>query len=359
MIELKNIKKTYKANNLSVEALKGVSLNIEKSDIFGIIGYSGSGKSTLIRCINLLERPENGQVIVNGKELNKLSEGDLRRERQKIGMIFQHFNLLSYDTVYNNVALPLIYKGLNKNVIEEKVNNLLEIVGLTDKKEAYPSQLSGGQKQRVSIARALANDPEVLLSDEATSALDPQTTDSILKLLKDLNKKLGITIVVITHEMQVIKEICNKVAVLDSGKIVENGSAIDIFSKPNHKITKKFVSGLFQTEKINDLLETKSISKILEDNGVIVKLLFTGVSANDAFISIISRKFNINASIIFGNIEIVQGEPIGCLFVAFSGNHIKITTAIEYLKNKKVQAEIIRGEEFILGNEVIYHDFTK
>jgi D-methionine transport system ATP-binding protein len=359
MIELKNIKKTYKANNLSVEALKGVSINIGKADIFGIMGYSGSGKSTLIRCINLLERPESGQVIINGKELNKLSERDLRKERQKIGMIFQHFNLLAYDTVYNNVALPLIYKGLHKKQIEEKVDSLLKIVGLTDKKDVYPSQLSGGQKQRVSIARALANDPEVLLSDEATSALDPQTTDSILNLLKDLNKKLGITIVVITHEMHVIKEICNKVAVLDGGEIVENGLAIDIFSKPKHKTTKEFVSGLFQTEKIYDLLETESISKILEDKGIVVRLLFTGASANDAFISIISRKFNINASIILGNIEIVQGEPIGCLFVAFNGDPIKIKTAIEYMKNKNVQAEFIRGEEYIIGNEVIYHEFSK
>lgn len=353
MIELKNIKKTYKANNLSVEALKGVSLHIEKADIFGIIGYSGSGKSTLIRCINLLERPDDGQVIVNGKELNKLPERDLRNERQKIGMIFQHFNLLSYDTVYDNVALPLVYKELKKKQIKEKVDNLLEIVGLSDKKNAYPSQLSGGQKQRVSIARALANDPEVLLSDEATSALDPQTTDSILNLLKDLNKKLGLTIVIITHEMQVIKEICNKVAVFSNGKIVEEGSALDIFSKPKHEITKEFVASVFQNEKIYTLLKNESISKVLENKGVVARLLFIGLSANEAYISTISREFQINSSVIFGNIEVIQDEPVGCLFIAFSGEAYKIKKAIEYLEKEKVQIDFIRGEKNLLEVEVV------
>ncbi|EHJ01834.1 Phosphonate-transporting ATPase [Clostridium sp. DL-VIII] len=353
MIELKNIKKTYEADNLSVEALKGISLNIGKADIFGIIGYSGSGKSTLIRCINLLEKPDSGQVIFNGKDLNKLSERDLRRERQKIGMIFQHFNLLSYDTVYANVALPLVYKGLNKKEIEEKVDNLLEIVGLSDKKNAYPSQLSGGQKQRVSIARALANDPEVLLSDEATSALDPQTTDSILNLLKDLNKKFGLTIVIITHEMQVIKEICNKVAVLSDGRIVEQGTALEVFSKPKHEITKEFVASIFQSDKIYELLNNESISKIVKNKGIVVRLLFTGSSANDAYISTISREFQINLSVIFGNIEIIQDEPVGCLFIAFSGEAYKIKKAINYLEEEKVQIDFIRGEENLLEVEVV------
>ena len=353
MIKLNNIKKTYKADNLSVEALKGVSLHVDKSDIFGIIGYSGSGKSTLIRCINLLERPDSGQVVVNGKELNELSEHNLRDERQKIGMIFQHFNLLSYDTVYDNVALPLVYKGLNKKVIKEKVDSLLEIVGLSEKKNAYPSQLSGGQKQRVSIARALANDPEILLSDEATSALDPQTTHSILNLLKDLNRKLGLTIVIITHEMQVIKEICNKVAVLSEGKIVEEGSALDVFSKPKHKITEEFVASIFQNDKIYTLLKNESISKLLENKGVVARLLFTGLSSNEAYISKISREFQIDSSVIFGNIEVIQDEPVGCLFIAFSGEAYKIRKALDYLEKENVKIDFITGKENLLEMEVI------
>ena len=353
MINLNEIKKTYHSDNLSVEASKGVSLKIEKGDIFGVIGYSGSGKSTLIRCINLLERPDSGQVVVGGKDIIKLSEKELRKERQKIGMIFQHFNLLSHDTVYNNIALPLIYEGVPKKEIKEKVNRLLELVGLSERKDAYPSQLSGGQKQRVSIARALANDPQILLSDEATSALDPQTTISILNLLKDLNKKLGLTIVLITHEMAVIKEICNKVAVLNDGKIVEEGSALDIFSKPKDEISKEFVSSVFQNEKIYDLLENTTISKILKNNGVVARLLFTGASANDAYISTISRQFKINSSIIFGNIEVIQNEPVGCLFVAFSGEKNNILSAIEYLENEKVKIKFISGEENIFEKECV------
>lgn len=352
MIELKDIKKTYKSNNISVEALKGISLKIDKADIFGIIGYSGSGKSTLVRCINLLERPDSGEVIINGRNLLNLSEKELRIERQKIGMIFQHFNLLSHDTVFDNVALPLVYKKVPKEKIKEKVDYLLELVGLSERKNAYPSQLSGGQKQRVSIARALANDPEVLLSDEATSALDPQTTDSILNLLKDLNKKLGLTIILITHEMQVIKEICNKVAVLSNGKIVEEGSALKIFSKPEHDITKEFVSSVFQNDKIYSLLETESISKVLENKGVVARLLFTGLSANDAYISEISRRFEINSSVIFGNIEVIQDEPVGCLYVALSGQKENIKKALEYLKKSQVQIEFIEGFENIQEKEL-------
>ncbi len=353
MIKLNNITKTYHSNNLSVEALKGVSLNINKGDIFGIIGYSGSGKSTLIRCINLLERPDSGEVIVGDKDLIKLSEKELMKERQKIGMIFQHFNLLSYDTVYNNVALPLIYNKLPQNEIKKKVDELLELVGLTERKNAYPSQLSGGQKQRVSIARALANNPKVLLSDEATSALDPQTTISILNLLKNLNKKLGLTIILITHEMSVIKEVCNKVAVLNQGEIVEQGSVIDIFSHPKNEITKEFVGSVFQNEKIYKLLQVPSISKIIENNGVVAKLVFTGSSANEAYISEISRKYNINSSIIFGNIEVIQNEPVGCLFVAFSGKPTNINSALHYLEKEKVQISFIKGEENLKDEDVI------
>ncbi|HEY5524430.1 MAG TPA: ATP-binding cassette domain-containing protein, partial [Clostridium sp.] len=245
MIDIQNLNKSYKDKNSTVEALRNISIHVNKGDIFGIIGYSGAGKSTLIRCINLLERPDSGKVIINGADITKLSEKNLRKPRQKIGMIFQHFNLLQYSTIYQNVAFPLLYTGINKKDIKKKVYELLELVGLTDKALSYPSQLSGGQKQRVAIARALANDPQILLSDEATSALDPQTTDSILNLLGKLNKKLNLTIVIITHQMAVIKEVCNRVAVIDNGEIVEQGTSIEVFIKPKHPTTRKFVDSIF------------------------------------------------------------------------------------------------------------------
>ena len=238
MIYLKNICKTFiDDNKKEVHAVNDVSLTINDGDIFGIIGFSGAGKSTLVRCINLLERPTSGTVEVDGKDLTKLSEKELRESRKKIGMIFQHFNLFPSRTIFGNVAFPLQGSGLSKEEIAAKVRNLLELVGISEKENAYPSQLSGGQKQRVAIARALANDPDILLCDEATSALDPQTTKAILDLLKDLNKKLGITIVVITHEMAVVKEICNKVAVMEKGRVVEEGDVFSIFANPQEALT--------------------------------------------------------------------------------------------------------------------------
>ncbi|MCB2294823.1 methionine ABC transporter ATP-binding protein [Clostridium algoriphilum] len=351
MIELQNIKKTYKTEKGRFEALKGISLNVEKSDIYGVIGFSGAGKSTLIRCINLLERPDSGKVFVNGEELTALSENELRIARQKIGMIFQQFNLLRSKTVFQNVAFPLQHSGLNKKDIKVKVDGLLELVGLTEKSDSYPSQLSGGQKQRIGIARALARDPQVLLSDEATSALDPQTTHSILALLNDLNKKLGLTIVLITHEMGVIKEICNKVAVIESGKIVEQGDSVDIFSNPQHPTTQNFIANVFQTEKINGLLRDEKISTIIKDNGIIVRMLFTGTSANNAYISEVSKEFNIAINVIFGNIEIIQKSPIGSLFSVFNGTSEDVTAAINYLKSEMVQITVINEKAIITNTE--------
>ena len=232
MIRLEHVSKRFEAGKQAVDAVKDVSLHIEKGAVAGIIGFSGAGKSTLARCINLLERPTEGKVIVGGAELTALNEKQLREKRKKIGMIFQHFNLFASRTVYGNVAYPLRGSGRSRKEIEEKVRSLLDLVGLTDKANAYPSQLSGGQKQRVAIARALANDPEVLLSDEATSALDPETTRSILRLLKEVNRTLGITIVVITHEMQVVKEICHQVYVMEDGRVVEQGDVFQIFASP-------------------------------------------------------------------------------------------------------------------------------
>lgn len=341
MIQCRNLRKTYHLKNQDVEALKDVSIDIKKGEICGVIGYSGSGKSTLIRCINLLERPDSGEVLVNGENMLGLTEKELRQKRKKIGMIFQHFNLLSNDTVYDNVALPLIYQKIPKSEVKRRVGELLELVGLSDKKDVYPSQLSGGQKQRVSIARALANNPEILLSDEATSALDPQTTRSILKLLKELNQKLGLTIVLITHEMAVVKEICSHIAVLSDGEIIEEGNAAELFSDPQAEITKDFVRSVFQDEKIHSLLKNETICKIVQNNGVIVRLLFTGSSANEAYISRVSVNYQIKASIILGNIEIVQGEPIGCLYIAFEGSSERIEKAIAYLQKENVKVERI------------------
>lgn len=354
MIDLYNVKKTYAVDSKKIEALKGITLHVDKSDIFGVIGFSGAGKSTLIRCINLLEKPDSGKIIVNNQDMMSLTENELRKARQKIGMIFQHFNLLRSKNVYQNVAFPLQHTGMNKNRIKEKVEGLLELVGLQDKLSAYPSQLSGGQKQRVAIARALANDPMVLLSDEATSALDPQTTYSILSLLNDLNKKLDLTIVLITHEMTVVKEICNKVAVIEGGVIVEQGNSADIFIRPKHRTTRKFIDSIFQTDKINQIVETDKISKMISNNGVVVHMLFTGRSANNAYISEVSRKFDVNVNIIFGKIEIIQSQPIGSLFAVICGDPIGVGAAINYLEDKSVQVVKLDVDDIpSSGREVI------
>ena len=352
MIEIRDVYKSFQGGSGSVDALKGVSLSIKDGEIFGIIGYSGSGKSTLVRCINMLEKPDKGQIEVKGVDFSKLSDKELRRERKKIGMIFQGFNLLNQDTVFDNVALPLKYGGYKKKEIKEKVSELLELVGLSDKANSYPKELSGGQKQRVAIARALATDPEILLSDEATSALDPQTTDSILRLLKDLNKKLNLTIVVITHEMDVIEEICDEVAVLDEGKIVETGDVLSVFSHPEHKVTSEFVASFFQLSKVHSLVDKGLIKDILDDGGILARLLFTGESANEAYISDVSVKYGIRASIVFGNIEVLHGEPLGNLYVVFSGEKRQITKAITHLRGSGVEVDFIAGDEGVLEEAV-------
>ena len=254
MIELKNVSKTFKTNQKEVQAVKNVNLTVDAGEIFGVIGYSGAGKSTLVRCINLLERPTEGQVIIENTDLTQLKEKELRTERQNIGMIFQQFNLLASRTAYQNVEFPLKGRGYSKEEIREKVESLLDLVGIADKANTYPSELSGGQKQRVAIARALATDPKILLCDEATSALDPQTTKSILKLLKEVNRKLGITIVIITHEMEVIKEICHRVAVMEDGYVVELNDVVSVFSNPQAQITKEFIrstSSLLDVDTLN------------------------------------------------------------------------------------------------------------
>lgn len=337
MIHLQDVSKVFG----SVHAVNNVNLSIEDGEIFGIIGFSGAGKSTLVRCINLLERPTSGKVVVGEQDLMKLSEKQLRTVRKKIGMIFQHFNLMQSRTVFDNIAFPLKGSGLSKEALDKKITNLLELVDLKDKRLAYPSQLSGGQKQRVAIARALANDPTVLLCDEATSALDPQTTKSILKLLKQVNEKLGITIVLITHEMSVIKDICDRVAVMENGYVVEEGSLVDIFAKPQVEVTKNFIHSTSSLAKIYELIEENSPVTQLKEGQYLVKLNYDAVSTSKALISEISRDFQVDTNIIFGNVEVIKGYPLGDLIVIFSGGQKMIDKAITYLVEHDVAVEVI------------------
>ena len=341
MIRLEHISKRFEAGKQTVDAIKDVSLCIEKGTIAGIIGFSGAGKSTLARCINLLERPTEGKVVVGDAELTALNEKQLREKRKKIGMIFQHFNLFASRTVYGNVAYPLRGSGRSRKEIEEKVRSLLDLVGLTDKANAYPSQLSGGQKQRVAIARALANDPEVLLSDEATSALDPETTRSILRLLKEVNRTLGITIVVITHEMQVVKEICHQVYVMEDGRVVEQGDVFQIFASPQQAITRRFVDSASNLSHIQELLDDPARPIKLNPGDYLLRLNYLERSTSEALISTLSRHFELDINILFGNIELIDGNPLGGLVVIAGGGHDKVTAATGYLSQRNVLVEVI------------------
>lgn len=341
MITLQQISKTYQGSSGPVPALTDINLRIAKGDIFGIIGKSGAGKSTLIRCINMLERPTTGTVTVDGQTLSDLKEKDLREARKGISMIFQHFNLLSSRTVFDNVAFPLELAGKNKAEIQAEIQPLLELVELSDKQNHYPSQLSGGQKQRVGIARALASHPKVLLCDEATSALDPQTTNSILNLLKDINKKFQLTIVLITHEMQVIKEICNKVAVIEGGQIVEEGPVLDIFTNPQSATTQDFINTLAKNN-IEELLRDRVITKdATAGNNLLIKLTFFGTSADEPVIASLIRQFNVEANILYGNIDHIDGTPYGTLVLELSGEPSKIHDAFTFLQGKDLRIEVI------------------
>lgn len=344
MIALQHVSKVFAGSDKTkqVHAVDDVSLTIQDGDIFGIIGFSGAGKSTLVRCINLLERPTSGSVEVDGQELTRMSAKELRQARKKIGMIFQHFNLMPSRTIFGNVAYPLRGSGLSKEEIREKVHSLLELVGIADKENAYPSQLSGGQKQRVAIARALANDPKILLCDEATSALDPQTTKAILSLLHHLNQTLGITIVVITHEMAVVKEICNRVAVMDHGKVVEEGTVFSVFATPKEPITRDFIKTTSNLQKIEELIADDSPVVELKPGERIVRLSYVERNPSEPLISLITQKFGITLNIIFADVEIVQNAPIGGTVAIFSGDSGQIDAALTYLKEKNVGVEVIR-----------------
>jgi D-methionine transport system ATP-binding protein len=342
LIEFNHVSKDFGTGQNQVHAVRDVSLSIEKGEIFGIIGFSGAGKSTLVRCINLLERPTSGTVTVDGREMTALSPKELREARKKIGMIFQHFNLMPSRTVFGNVAYPLWGSGLSRQEIAAKVRELLALVDISEKESAYPSQLSGGQKQRVAIARALANDPKVLLCDEATSALDPQTTKSILQLLKRLNEQLGITVVVITHEMAVVKEICSRVAVMEHGQVVEQGEVFHIFANPRQPITQSFIRSTSNLQKIHELIATDSPVTRLQPGELIVRLSYIQRDVSEPLISVVSQRFQIEVNIIFADIEIVQDAPIGGTVAIIRGEREQITKAVEYLIEKNVGVEVLK-----------------
>lgn len=342
IIELKNISKIFQTEDGNFTAVDDVSLSVKKGEIFGIIGYSGAGKSTLVRAIKLLGRPTSGSVTVRGKDFLSLSAKELREERKKIGMIFQHFNLMKSRTVESNVAFPLKRSGLSKTEISERVKELLKLVEIEGKSKDFPSQLSGGQKQRVAIARALANNPDILLCDEATSALDPTTTRSILALLKRLNKELGLTIVIITHQMEVIKEICDKVAVMENGKVVEQGEVFDIFAKPQNEVTKRFIRSTSNLSKVEQLISEDSPVVHLEKDEKLVRFTYITKNVSEPLISAISRLYEVTINIIFAEIEIVQDAPIGGTVAIISGEAGTIDRALKHIAALDVGVEVLK-----------------
>lgn len=344
MITLEKVEKTYFSKAGNIEALKPTSLEVEQGEIFGIIGLSGAGKSTLVRCINMLEKPTGGRVVVDGQEMTAMTETELRQARQHIGMIFQHFNLLASRTVRQNVAFPLEIQGKDKNFIDKKVDEMLELVQLQDRGDYYPSQLSGGQKQRVGIARALASDPKVLLCDEATSALDPATTKSILALLKEINEKLHLTIVMITHQMEVVKQICDRVAVIENGVIVEQGKMIDVFTNPQHPTTKAFTAAVTNAE-LPEMVQKMNLSEEYHPGAkLITKISFIGDLAGEPIISGMVKKFAVDVSILYGNIDQLKNTAYGTLILEVSGDEAALKAAHNYLHERQVKVEVIGYE---------------
>ncbi len=335
MIQIQNLSKDYISNNNILTAVKNVNLHIKKGEIFGIIGLSGAGKSTLIRCINRLEEPTQGKIFIDGVDITSLDKKSLRLMRKEIGMIFQHFNLLSQKTVYENIAFPLKLESKNRNEIDKRVNELLNYVDLSDKKDSYPSQLSGGQKQRVAIARSIANSPKILLSDEGTSALDPKTTKSILSLLNKIRNELGITIVMITHQMEVVKEICDRVAIMEDGEVVESNTVENIFKEPKTKTAKSFI------DSISSSVEEEIINPN-DFKGKLIRLSFLGDSAKKPIVSWIIKNFNIDINILSGNINKLQLSNVGHLILELIGDEDEINRALHYLEdNENVHVEVI------------------
>ena len=332
MIRFEHVGKTFQTKNGPFDALKDVSFEIEKGDIYGVIGYSGAGKSTLIRMVNALETPTSGNVWVEEKDIGTLNQKELRNLRKGIGMIFQQFNLLESKTIYDNVAIALKLNGVSKKDMEKRVTELLDFVELSDKKYSYPGQLSGGQKQRVGIARALANNPSILLCDEATSALDPKTTDSILELLKKINEMLHITIVIITHEMNVIQKICNKVAVMDYGQVVETGSVIQVFSDPRSDIARRFVGNL-----IRDVIPEPLVESIRREtrNSRLLRIKLENTDSTEPLLWEINRRFEVETNILYSTINVIQGIVVGIMLVLFTGTDEEIEKAEQYILESK------------------------
>ena len=341
MIKLNNITKIFTLPDKKLTALDNVSLHVPKGQICGVIGASGAGKSTLIRCVNLLERPTHGAVIIDDVDLTQLSDTELVKTRRQIGMIFQHFNLLTSRTVFENVALPLELENKPKAEIQEKTTALLALVGLSDKHNVYPANLSGGQKQRVAIARSLASDPKVLLCDEATSALDPATTQSILKLLKEINRTLGITILLITHEMEVVKRICDQVAVIDKGRLIEQGTVSEIFSNPKTELAQEFISSTFHITLPEEYLENLSDTPKHAKSYPIIKFEFTGRSVDAPLLSQASKKFGVELSILTSQIDYAGGVKFGFTIAEVEGDEDAITQAKVYLMENNVRVEVL------------------
>ncbi|RAW91153.1 methionine ABC transporter ATP-binding protein MetN [Photorhabdus laumondii] len=340
MIKLFHINKIFQQGARSINALSDISLHVPQGQIYGVIGSSGAGKSTLIRCVNMLERPTSGQVLVNGQDLTILSDSDLTRARRRIGMIFQHFNLLSSRTVFGNIALPLELDNIPKAEIKKRVDELLELVGLTDKHDAYPANLSGGQKQRVAIARALANSPKVLLCDEATSALDPATTRSILELLKDINRRLGLTILLITHEMDVVKRICDQVAVISGGQLIEQDIVSEVFSHPKTPIAQAFIQSTFHLDIPEDYVQ-KMQSYPAPNLSPLLKLEFTGQSVDAPLISMAVRRFNIDMNILSSQIDYAGGVKFGVMLAELHGENGGVESTIKFLQDHHVKVEVL------------------
>lgn len=340
MIEISHVNKVFYQGNKEIHALKDINLNIPQGTIFGVIGSSGAGKSTLIRCVNMLETPTSGSVIVDGVDLTKLNSKQLSETRRNIGMIFQHFNLLSSRTVFENIALPLELSGKDDEHIERKVSELLTLVGLADKRDSYPSNLSGGQKQRVAIARALASDPKVLLCDEATSALDPATTQSILELLKEINRKLNITMLLITHEMDVVKSICHEVAIIGGGELVEKGSVGDIFAHPKTELAHQFIRSTLDLS-IPDDYQARLNAERVEGSSPLVRLEFTGSTVDAPLMSQIARKFNIDVSILSSDLDYAGGVKFGMMVAEIYGNEQDDIAAMQYLRDHNVKVEVL------------------
>lgn len=341
MIDLKNIIVDFDG----FKAVDNVNLKVEKNDVYGIVGFSGAGKSTLVRTINLLQRPTSGEVLINGENILDLSKKELRARRKNIGMIFQHFNLLNNITVLDNVIYPIRKLKIPKEEKVKKAKDLLKVVGIGDKADNYPRELSGGQQQRCAIARALASDPEILLCDEATSALDPKTTKQILKLLKDLNAKLGLTIVIITHQMEVVKDLCNKCAVMQAGKIIEAGPTLEIFANPKEPLTREFVET--STNVAETIEEVKQNIGILKDNELLVKLNYIGASTTEPLINDLYDKFGVKTNVLAGNIEFITGIPVGNLIVSLSGDRENLGKIGDYLEERNVDVEVLGGKDGI------------